>query len=183
MQIFDRKHASVFFSMSISKVGNGRHLTFGGKCIHTCGPSCIDSFEDEGNLVYGAVNEKLLGEIWFIGFDCLNQLPGAQQCRSKKNGEFSFLCHVGTPAFGMMQVGKAGRGSLLFLVPHVHPRFSQPAQDSGKVLDVNNHVCPEKPKTEEDVKTFEEFVRFFHFSIWKSVGALYFNAEVRGKGC
>jgi len=93
MQIFARKHASVFFSMSISSVGNGRCLQFGRKRIHNCRPFRIYSFEDEGNLVYGAINEKLLGKIWLIGFDCLDQLPGSQQGRSEQDGVLTFFGH------------------------------------------------------------------------------------------
>ena len=54
----------------------------------------------------------------------VDQLSRSQNRCGKQNGELSFLSHVGTPAFwNDVQVGKAGKGSLLFLVPQVHEEF------------------------------------------------------------
>jgi hypothetical protein len=53
----------------------------------------VNSLQNELHLSNGSVYEKLLGHVWFIGFDCLNQLPGAQQCRSKQDGVLAFFSH------------------------------------------------------------------------------------------
>jgi hypothetical protein len=58
----------------------------------------------------GSVNEKSLCHVWLIGFDCLNQLPGTQQGRSKQDGVLSFLSH-GNPAIDLNAV-EAGEGIL-----------------------------------------------------------------------
>ena len=85
----------------------------------------MNSFEDESSIIDCFVHEVSLRHIRFVWVQ-VDELPRGQNRCGKQNGELSFLSHVKAPAFwDDVLVGKAGKGSLLFLVPQVHEEFDR----------------------------------------------------------
>src|SRR6266699_578203 len=124
---------------------------FGRKRIHNRRPSRIDPFEDESSVLDSTIYEKLFRHIRLVRVH-VDKPPRSQNSCGKQNGEFSFLSHVGTPAFwNEVQVGQAGKGSLLFLVPQVHeesyrcwPMSCVVIVRIGKYLEVSCHELAEE---------------------------------------
>jgi hypothetical protein len=57
-------------------------------------PSFINPFEDKRGIVNRAVYVVSLRHVRLVGVH-VKELPGGEQCSSKKNGEFSFFSHDG----------------------------------------------------------------------------------------